>query len=345
MFCITSSCTTSSCASFDIRLRRIIRRAALAIVLVTASVGFFPQQAAAAYPERTITLIVPFPPGGPSDIIARILAIQLSQSLGQQVIVDNRGGAAGNIGMGQAARATPDGYTLLLTSTAIAVNPALFKNLPYDPFKDFIPITELVNAPNVLIVRPDSGMKTVADLVAKAKAAPGTFNYASPGAGTKSHLTGELLKIRSGIQMQHVPFRGAGPAAQAVLAGTVQVGSVALAAAEALIKSGELRALAVTGAGRWFSLPDVPTMIESGYPNFVSDTFNALFAPAGTPPEIVALLVKESRAAMQRPAAREQARRAGFEIVAGTPEQLAARVAAEVPSVRELVEKAGIKPE
>ena len=202
-----------------------------------------------------------------------------------------------------------------------------------------------MNAPNVLIVRPDSGMKTVADLVAKAKAAPGTFNYASPGAGTKSHLTGELLKIRSGIQMQHVPFRGAGPAAQAVLAGTVQVGSVALAAAEALIKGGELRALAVTGAERWFSLPDVPTMIESGYPNFVSDTFNALFAPAGTPPEIVALLVKESRAAMQRPAAREQARRVGFEIVAGTPEQLAARVASEVPSVRELVEKAGIKAE
>jgi tripartite-type tricarboxylate transporter receptor subunit TctC len=247
--------------------------------------------------------------------------------------------------MGQAARATPDGYTLLLTSTAIAVNPALFKNLPYDPFKDFIPVTELVNAPNVLVVRPDSGIKTLADLIARAKAAPGTFNYASPGAGTKSHLTGELLKLRAGIEMQHIPFRGAGPAAQAVLAGTVQVGSVALAAAEGLIKGGELRALAVTGVERWFSLPDVPTMIESGFPNFVSDTFNALFAPAGTPPEIVALLVKESRAAMQRPAAREQARKAGFEVIAGTPEQLAARVAAEVPSVRDLVAKAGIKPE
>jgi tripartite-type tricarboxylate transporter receptor subunit TctC len=154
-----------------------------------------------------------------------------------------------------------------------------------------------------------------------------------------------LLKLRAGIDMQHVPFRGAGPAAQAVLSGTVQVGSVALAAAEGLIKGGELRALAVTGAERWFSLPQVPTMIESGFPNFVSDTFNALFAPAGTPPEIVARLVTESRAAMQRPAAREQARRAGFAIVAGTPEQLAARVAMEVPSVRELVAKAGIKPE
>ncbi len=145
--------------------------------------------------------------------------------------------------------------------------------------------------------------------------------------------------------MQHVPYRGAGPAVQAVLSRTVQIGAVALAAAEGLIKSGELRALAVTGEKRWFSLPDVPTMIESGFPGFVSDTFNALFVPAGTPPDIVARLVKESRAAMQRPDVREQARRAGFEIVAGTPEELAARLASEIPSVRELVARAGIKPE
>jgi tripartite-type tricarboxylate transporter receptor subunit TctC len=298
-----------------------------------------------AYPDRPITVIVPFAPGGPTDIIARILSIAFSQSLGQQIVVDNRGGAAGNIGMGQAARATPDGYTLLLTSTAIAVNPALFKNLSYDPIKDFAPISELVNAPNVLIVRPDSGINTVAELVAQAKANPDKFNYASPGAGTKSHLTGELLKLRAGINMVHVPFRGAGPAAQAVLSNTVQLGSVALAAAEQLIKDGQLRALAVTSEKRWFSLPNVPTMIEAGYPGFVSDTFNALFAPANVPPEILAVLVRESRAAFQRSDAREQARLAGFEVVAGTPEQLAARLAAEIPAVRELVEKAGIKPE
>jgi tripartite-type tricarboxylate transporter receptor subunit TctC len=301
--------------------------------------------AQAAYPERPIFLVVPFAPGGPSDIIARILSIALSQKLGQQVIVDNRAGAAGNIGMGQVARAAPDGYTLLMTSTAIAVNTALFKNLPYDPFKDFAPISELVNAPNVLIVRPDSGINTVADLVAQAKANPAKFNYASPGAGTKSHLTGELLKLRAGIEMVHVPFRGAGPAAQAVLANTTQVGSVALGAAETLIQDGQLRALAVTSARRWFSLPNVPTMIEAGYPGFISDTFNALFAPAGTPPDILDLLVRESRAAFQRPEARDQARKAGFEIVAGTPEELLARVKAEIPAVRELVEKAGIKPE
>jgi tripartite-type tricarboxylate transporter receptor subunit TctC len=326
-----------------VKWRGVGRSGLIAVCIGVATAFGAPD--ARAYPDRPITVVVPFAPGGPTDIIARILSVALNQSLGQQMVIDNRGGAAGNIGMGQVARATPDGYTLLLTSTAIAVNPALFKNLPYDPIKDFAPISELVNAPNVLVVRPDSGINTVADLVAQAKANPDKFNYASPGAGTKSHLTGELLKLRAGINMVHVPFRGAGPAAQAVLANTTQVGSVALAAAETLIKDGQLRALAVTSEKRWFSLPNVPTMIESGYPGFISDTFNALFAPAAVPPDILAILVHESRAAFQRPEAREQARRAGFEVVAGTPEQLKARVEAEIPAVRELVEKAGIKPE
>ena len=295
---------------------------------------------AAAFPDRPIIVVVPFAPGGPTDIIARILSLSLSQSLGQQVVVDNRGGAAGNIGMGQVARATPDGHTLLLASTAIAVNPALFKNLPYDPIKDFAPISELVNAPNVLVVHPESGINSIADLIARAKAEP--FSYSSPGAGTKSHLTGELLKLRANIDMVHVPFRGAGPAAQAVVGKQIQVGSVALAAAESMIQSGQLRALAVTSEKRWFSLPNVPTMIEAGYPGFVSDTFNALLAPAGVPQPILATLVKETRAAFQKPEALALARKSGFEIVAGTPEQLAARIKAEIPAVRELVAKAGI---
>ena len=197
----------------------------------------------------------------------------------------------------------------------------------------------------MIVVRPDSGIATIADLIARVKANPNTFSYGSPGAGTKSHLTGEQLKLRAGIDMVHVPFRGAGPAAQAVLAGQIQVASVALAAAEALVKSGDLRALPVTGEQRWFSLPEVPTMIESGYPGFVSDTFNALFAPAGTPPDIIAILVKASRAAMQRPEAFDAARKAGFQIVASEPEQLAQRVAAEIQGVKELVARAGIKPE
>lgn len=319
--------------------RRYLASALVAALLTLSTPAF------AVYPDRPITMIVPFAPGGPVDIIARILSTFMPQTLGQSLVVENRAGAAGNIGMGVAARAKPDGYTILMTSTAISVNPALFKNLPYDPAKDFIPISELVNAPNVLVVKPDSGINTVADLVARVKASPGTFSYGSPGAGTKSHLTGEQLKLRAGIDMVHVPFRGAGPAAQAVLANQIQIASVALAAAEPLIKSGDLKALAVTGEKRWFSLPDVPTMIESGYPGFVSDTFNALFVPAGTPQDIVDAIVKSSQAAMRRPEALEAARKAGFEIVAGTPEQLARRVAAETESVRELVAKAGIKTE
>jgi tripartite-type tricarboxylate transporter receptor subunit TctC len=298
-----------------------------------------------AYPSRTITLVVPFPAGGPTDIIARIVATSLQQALHQNVIIDNRVGGGGNIGIAYVARANPDGHTLLFTSTAIAVNPGLFANLPYDPIKDFTPISEIVNAPNVLFVRPDSGIASIADLVAKAKAEPNKLNYASPGVGTKSHLTGELLKLRAGIDIQHIPYRGGGPATQALVAGTVQLGSVALAPVEPLIKAGTVRALAVTGATRWYSLPEVPTMIESGYPGFVSDTFNAMFAPAGTPPDVVALLVKEVREAMKRPDAIEAARKFGYQIVAGTPEQMSARLVAEIQGVKELVARAGIKAE
>jgi tripartite-type tricarboxylate transporter receptor subunit TctC len=301
--------------------------------------------ARAEYPDRTVTLLVPFAPGGPTDIIARILAESLGHSLHQTFIVENRPGAAGNIGMGIAARAQPDGYTLLLTSTAIAVNPALYKKLPYDPFKDFAPISELVDSPNVIVVNAKSGMNSIADLVAAAKKPNANFNYASPGVGTKSNLTGEELKQRANIEMAHIPYRGAGPGAAAVVEGTVQVGSVALPAAEAMVKSGQLKALAVTGPKRWFSMPEVPTMIEAGYPGFVSETFSALFAPAGTPPAIVALLAKHCREAFDSKRALDMAHAAGFEVVGGTPEELTARMKKEIPAVKALVERAGLKPQ
>jgi tripartite-type tricarboxylate transporter receptor subunit TctC len=323
----------------------MLRRHCIVAALIAGLAAFSIAPARAAYPERPIVLIVPFAAGGPTDIIARILAATMSKSLGQNVIVDNRQGAGGNIGMALVARANPDGYTLLLTSTAIAVNPGLFATLPYDPIKDFVPISELVNAPNVIFVRPESGITSIADLVAKAKAEPTKFNYASPGVGTKSHLTGEQLKLRAGIEMTHIPYRGGGPATQAVVSGTTQVGSVALAPVEPLIKAGTLRALAVTGEKRWFSLPDVPNMIESGYPGFISDTFNALFAPAGTPPDILALLLKQAKAAMATDEAREAALRAGYQIVASDPGQLAQRVVSEIQGVKELVARAGIKVE
>jgi tripartite-type tricarboxylate transporter receptor subunit TctC len=326
------------------RICTSLRRSVLSAMLIALALCLASIDARAVYPERVISLIVPFPAGGPTDIIARIVSNALQRSLGQGVVVENRGGGGGNVGIGFVARATPDGYTLLLTSTAIAVNPALYASLPYDPVKDFVPICELVNAPNVLFVRADSDIKTLADLVARAKAAPGSLNYSSPGVGTKSHLAAEQLKLRAGVDIVHIPYRGGGPAVLGVLDGTVHVGSVALAPVEPLIKDGKLRALAVTGARRWFSLPDVPTMIESGFPGFVSDTFNALFAPAGTPAEIVALLSRESRAVMKTPEAQAQAHRAGYEIVAGTPAELAAKLVAEIAGTKELVTRLGIKP-
>ena len=321
----------------------LLGRATLAALLAMSVIAAVPSQSRAAYPDRPVTLIVPFSPGGPTDIIARILGAALSKSLGQQFVIDNRPGASGNIGMAAAARAKPDGYTLLLASTAIAVNQAFANNLTYDPIKDFIPISELVNSPSVVIVRADAGINTLADLIKQAKANPDKFNYASPGVGTKSNLSGELFKLRAGINMVHVPFRGAGPSTQAVLGGTTQVGVLALPPAEQLIKQGKLKALAVTGGERWFSLPDVPTMIEAGFPNFVSVTFSALFAPAGTPADIIAILSKATREAFKDPATRDAARKAGFEVVAGTPEQLKVRLAEEIPAVKELVKKAGIK--
>lgn len=320
----------------------ITRRRLLAGGALAAGVLGLGRPALAAYPERPVTIVVPFPPAGPTDIIARILAHSLSQRLGQQFIVDNRTGASGNTGLGQAARAAPDGYTLLVTSTAIAVNAAVFKKIPYDPLKDFAPISELVNAPNVLVVDSKSDIRTVADLVAQAKANPKKFNYSHPGAGTKSQLTAELLKVRAGVEMLAVPYRGAGPAVQAVLEGTVQLCSTALAAAESLIQDGKLHPLAVTSAKRWFSLPKVPTMIEQGFKDFVSDTFNAVLAPAAVPRPILDVLVKESRAAFQRDDVRALARKAGFDVVAGSPDELMARIQREIPEVRDLITRAGI---
>jgi len=297
------------------------------------------------FPNRQVRVVVPFPAGGTVDTVARLVVQKATDAAGQPFIVDNRGGAAGNIGMGQVARATPDGYTLLLTSTAIAVNPALFKNLGYDPIKDFAPVSELGNAPNVIVVRANSGINTLADLIARAKAAPGTYNYASPGAGTKSHLTGEQLKLRAGIDMVHVPYRGAAPAAMAVLEGTVQVGSVALAAAEALIKDGQLKALAVTGATRWFSLPDVPTMIESGLPGYDVSLLFAVVTPAGTPKPIVDRLNREIVEYMTSADVRRVLANQAIHIISSTPDQLRERIVNEITLWRGIAKKANLAPE
>jgi tripartite-type tricarboxylate transporter receptor subunit TctC len=299
---------------------------------------------AAGYPDHTVKIIVPFAPSGPTDIMARIVSVHLGEALGGSVIVDNRAGAGGNIGMGAAARAEPDGYTLLITSSALVVNPGLYAKVPYDPFKDFASIGELGTSPNVFLANPKVAINSISDLVARAKANPSELNYGSPGIGTTPHLSGELLKIASEIQMKHIPFSGAGPAIQAVLAGTVQIACTALAPAHAHIQSGSLKALAVTGTSRWFDLPEVPTMIGLGYKDVVADTFQAFLAPVKTPPDIIELLSAQTIAILKTPKIAGQLREGGFEVLATGPEGMRKRIAEEVPKWREIVAKAGIKP-
>jgi tripartite-type tricarboxylate transporter receptor subunit TctC len=324
--------------------RREILRAA-GLVVGAAATGLAPTWAkAAGYPERPVKIVVPFAPAGPTDIMARILATHLGEAINGTVIVENKPGAGGNIGIGGVAHAEPDGYTLLLTSSAYVVNPGLYAKIPYDPYKDFAPIAELGTSPNVILVNPTLGINSIADLVARAKKNPDELNYASPGIGTTPHLSGELFKIVAGIQITHVPFSGAGPAIQAILSGTTQVASAALPPAHPHIESGALKALAVTGAHRWFDLPDVPTMIELGYKDFISDTFQGFLAPAQTSPEIIALLSSKSIEILKVPKIADQLRNNGFEVLANGPDGMRKRIDDEVPKWRDIVAKAGIQP-
>jgi tripartite-type tricarboxylate transporter receptor subunit TctC len=325
--------------------RRNFLRATGGIAGAAAAVrlGLTPARAA-GYPSRPVKIIVPFAPAGPTDIMARIVAVHLGDAIGGSVIVDNRAGAGGNIGIGIAARSEPDGYTLLITSSAYVVNPGLYAKIPYDPYNDFAPIAELGTSPNVIMVDPKLGINSIAELFARCKAEPNSLNYASAGIGTTPHLSGELLKIVGGVQITHVPYSGAGPAIQAILGGTVQLCVVALPPAHPQIESGALKALAVTGANRWFDLPQVPTMVELGYKDFVADTFQGFLAPAKTPPDIVALLSTKTIEILKDPKIAEQLRNDGFEVIANGPEGMHKRIVDEVPKWRDVVAKAGIKP-
>jgi tripartite-type tricarboxylate transporter receptor subunit TctC len=324
--------------------REILKTGGLLIGAAAAS-SLAPAGAkAAGYPERPVKIIVPFAPAGPTDIMARILVAHLGDAIGGTLIVENKPGAGGNIGIGAAAHAEPDGHTLLITSSAYVVNPGLYAKIPYDPYTDFAPIAELGTSPNVILVDPKLGVNSIPDLIARAKANPDELNYASPGIGTTPHLSGELFKIVGGIQITHVPFSGAGPAVQAVLSGTTQIAFAALPPARPHIESGALKALAVTGARRWFDLPDVPTMVDLGYTDFISDTFQGFLAPAKTPPAIVELLSTKSIEILKRPAIAEQLRNNGFEVIANGPDGMRKRIVDEVPKWRDIVAKAGIKP-
>jgi tripartite-type tricarboxylate transporter receptor subunit TctC len=292
-----------------------------------------------------VRIIVANTPGGPSDIIARIMAAAMQQATpGSSFFVENRGGAGGNIGMGLAARAEPDGYTILLTTSAYSVNPGLYNKLPYDPFKDFVGVVELATSPHVFAVKPDLGPKTMKEFVALAKANPKKFNVSTPPIGTTPMLQAEVLKQREGLQgMETVVYAGGGDALKATLAGTVQLSSGVLAPAHPHIKAGTLRGLAVTGEKRWHDLPEIPTMIEAGYPGFVFETYTALVAPAKTPPEIVHQLEKLALGILNQPEMRKKLTASGFDVQAKDGKAHMARVAKEVPMFRDIIAQAGIK--
>jgi len=300
--------------------------------------------ALANWPDRPIRLVVPFGPGGPVDVIARLMAPGLSDALKASVIIENKPGAAGNIGNALVARADPDGYTVLCTSSTFVINPMLYASVAYDPVKDFLPVVDLAGSPTVFAVQPSLGVKNLAEFVDYAKKRKGQLSYAHSGFATPAHLAGEFFKVRAGIDMTAVPFGGGGPAVQSLMTGAVQMVSTALPGAHPHIVSGTLTGIGITGEKRWFDLPQVPTIVEAGYPGFVVDTFTAMFLPAKTPQDIADRLTKECTSILRHPDMQARLRIVGFEASAGGPDALRARIARELPMWKEIIQQAKIAP-
>src|SRR5512139_222590 len=284
--------------------------AALAATIAVLAPAAFAQD----FPTKPIRLVVTYPPGGGADLMARLVAPKMAEALGQQVIVENKPGASGQIGAGEVARAAPDGYTLMLDASSFAVNPSLYAKLPYDPNRSFTPLAVLALYPNMLVVTPSFPPKDVKELVALAKEKPGTVAFASSGNGSAQHLAGELFKQKAGVDMTHIPYKGGGPAMNDVMGGQVPVFFANVASGLAHVKGGKLRALALTGAKRVASLPDTPTMAEAGVPGYEVYEWNAIFAPAGTPERVVGKLAAAIKAAMESPEIRARVATLGGEI-------------------------------
>lgn len=319
-------------------------RAVLALGLSAASFMSLALPALAQqFPNRTVTLVVPFAAGGSTDVVSRIVAQKMSDDLGQQVIVENVAGAGGNIGAGRVAKAGPDGYTILMGTVAThALNPLMLAQKPYDPERDFAPVSLLVVVPNVLVVNPELPAKTVPELIALLKAEPEKYAYASSGNGTPLHLSGELFKIMAGVQMQHIPYKGAGPALNDVIGNQVPIMFDNLPSSSSHIKGSTLRALGVTTAQRVPSFPNVPTIAES-VPGYETYTWNALFAPAGTPKEAVDRLNAAAKKALADPAVIAKMKDFSAAIVGSTPEELGAHVKAELAKWEPVVKQANVK--
>ena len=300
----------------------------------------------AAYPDRPIRLIVAYPPGGGTDIIARLIAPELSKRLGQTITIENRGGASGNIGTEAAVNSTPNGYTLLMGNIGPnAINISIFKKLPFHPEKDLAPISLVAITPNILVANNNLPVKSIADLIAFARSSPGKINYPSAGAGTSSHLAGVLFSSIAQVDMVHVPYKGGGLAMNDLLGGQVDIFFATMPAAMPFIKSGKLKTLAVTSEKRSVVLPNLPTIAESGMPGYSASTWYGIYAPKGTPTDIVQKIHEVTVEVLKIPELREQLIQRGFEPIGNTPDQFASFISSEITKWAKVVKIAGIEPE
>jgi tripartite-type tricarboxylate transporter receptor subunit TctC len=308
-----------------------------------ALIGALPQASAQPYPNRPVRIIVPLAPGGPTDVFARLLAGKLSESLGKQFYVENMPGAGGNIGVGAAAKAAPDGYTLLVVSNLYVVNPTLYEKIPYEPAKDFDPVTLALDVANVVAVNPSVPVKTLKELEAFIKSNPGKHNYASGGLGTTPHLMGEQFRLSLGLDLVHVPFNSGGLAVGSAVAGHTPISFGALPPAAPLIKDGKLRALAVSGTSRSPALPDVPTLTETGYPQIKGDAWQGVFAPAGTPVDIIALLNREIVRIIRSAEMQPRWLELGYTPIASSPQEFATQIKGDIEAWGKVIRAADIK--
>jgi len=323
------------------------RRTLLAAFAASLAAALAPAAVAQpAFPTKPIRIVVPFPPGGTTDILARAAAQKMTEAWKEQAVVDNRPGAGGNIGAELVARSPADGYTLLMGTVGThAINASLYAKMPYDHVKDFAPVILVAAVPNVLVVHPSLPVHSVAELIAYAKANPGKLNFASSGSGTSIHLAGELFKVMAGVQMTHVPYKGSAPAIADLVGGQVQLMFDNLPSALAQIKAGKLRALAVTSAQRAAALPDAPTIAESGLPGYEASSWFGLLAPAGTPADVVAKINGEIARWLASPEAKEKLSSQGAIAAGGTPEDFARHIAAETAKWQRVVRESGAKVE
>jgi len=318
----------------------------LGVLIGSVLLGLAAPVFAQTYPTKPIRLIVPFAPGGSTDTLARTIGQKLGDALGQQVVIDNRSGGNGNIGMGIVAHAAPDGHTLVLGYIAnLGIGPSLFANLPFDPVKDYAPITQLAVSPNIFVAHPAVPAKSFREFITYAKANPKKINYASAAVASLGHLAGELLNTAAGIEMQHVPYKGSGQAVIDLLAGQVQVMFSGLSSVMPHTKAGKLRPLAMTGAQRSAAAPEVPTIAESGFPGFEAAAWYGVLAPAGTPKTVIVRLNGEIVRVLKMPDVKERLENVGFELVGGTPDAFGAYIQSEIRKWAKVVKASGVKAE